>query len=288
MAEETGADFVSERVAPLFVSDNCTVTWGDRPTFPTGAELEIGDGSGHGFSLSWLLFRPGDDGVQVLSIRYKQERKQYRSTWPPDLAPVTVYSARMGMEAYSILQRDLSQVAASQPQLREGVGFTKSTNNFWVFARLALGALSCMELHWAGYWSTREEWQFITPRAAVTLAREAVAGLDFTDHPLTSVERAWASAKFIRDWAILQRMKFTWWVRERYLIMIGVVGDASVLPLLREVINEPPENPSDRNRYFAINAVTRLLGKDVRDKPVEEMDVEKTRTKVLELFQDVK
>ena len=40
--------------------------------------------------------------------------------------------------------------------------------------------------------------------------------------------------------------------------------------------------------YYAINAVTRLTKTDVREKPVEEMDIEKTRFKVLELLKEKK
>jgi hypothetical protein len=38
---------------------------------------------------------------------------------------------------------------------------------------------------------------------------------------------------------------------------------------------------SDHAAYFAINSVRRLTGKDVRNQPVEEMDVGKTRQRVL-------
>jgi hypothetical protein len=48
-------------------------------------------------------------------------------------------------------------------------------------------------------------------------------------------------------------------------------------------------SPSDdRCIYLAINAVTRLTGIDVRDRPVEEMDIENTRKKILELIDDKK
>jgi hypothetical protein len=42
------------------------------------------------------------------------------------------------------------------------------------------------------------------------------------------------------------------------------------------------------NRYYAINAVSRLMKTDVRDKPVEEMDIEKSRLKTLELLLKMK
>ena len=47
-------------------------------------------------------------------------------------------------------------------------------------------------------------------------------------------------------------------------------------------------DPKKRPAYYAINAITRILKKDVREKPVEEMDIEKTRKKVLELLKDIK
>jgi len=131
---------------------------------------------------------------------------------------------------------------------------------------------------------------FAKPRAAVRLAWEAVKGLDIKDHTLTDGERAWASAKFARDWKKFKGLEFHWWVRERYIETVGVVGDKAALPVLRDILAaDPPWGASDgRCVYYAINAVTRLTKKDVRDKPVEEMDIEKTRQKVLDLIKDKK
>jgi hypothetical protein len=135
---------------------------------------------------------------------------------------------------------------------------------------------------------------YARPQAATILAREAIKGLDFKDHALTEADRAWASAKFGRDWKTIKDADFHWWVRERYIVTIGIVGDATALPTLRDILAaEPPKEKSqrasdDRIVYHAINAVTRLTKKDVRDKPVEEMDLEKSRRAVLELLRDKK
>jgi NADPH-dependent ferric siderophore reductase len=88
-----------------------------------------------------------------------------------------------------------------------------------------------------------------------------------------------------------------WWVRERYTMVIGVIGDETALTALREILTRAPaerhkydspeidmSDSQDRFVYLAINAITRLTKKDVRPKPVEEMDVEATRRKVLELL----
>lgn len=65
---------------------------------------------------------------------------------------------------------------------------------------------------------------------------------------------------------------------------IGVVGDPTALPTLGDILGG---DPKDSCVYHAINAVTRLMKKDVREKPVEEMDVEKTHRKVLDLLRDI-
>src|SRR5262249_47829139 len=83
-------------------------------------------------------------------------------------------------------------------------------------------------------------------------------------HRLTNGERAWASAKFARDWTRIKELGDHWWVRECYIQTIGVVGDAAALSVLREILaTDPPKGkPRDasdaRCVYYAINAVTRL------------------------------
>ena len=73
-----------------------------------------------------------------------------------------------------------------------------------------------------------------------------------------------------------------------------MVGDEAVLPLLREVLateplqGKPRESSDGRRVYYAINAVTALMKKDVRDRPVEEMDIETVRLKVLDLIKEKK
>ena len=99
-------------------------------------------------------------------------------------------------------------------------------------------------------------------------------------------------SKFARDRKDFEGLEFHWWVQERYIETIGVVGDKSAFPVLREILatDPPKEKPRDasdgRCVYLAINAVTRLTKKDVRDKPVADMDIEKTRQKVLDLIKE--
>jgi hypothetical protein len=285
VASAFGTRLGAEQVQDRFRSDNYTVTWGTVAAFDADAELEIGRGSGHGFTLGWLRFRPEKGRVDVLSIQLHENSHSYRSKWPPDRAPVVVKRAQMKSDTYVALLRDLAVVDSAKLRPVERNSITGSTNDFWVCARLVAGNKTLVDLDWAGYRSSRSEADFAKPQAAVALGHAAVKGLDFKEHALTDEERAWASAKFASDWKKIKNLEFHWWVRERYIIMIGVVGDTSALPALGDAMQG---DPKDRCVYHAINAVTRLTKKDVRDKPVEEMDVEKTRRRVLNMLRDRK
>ena len=272
-----------ERARRQLSSDSYTVTWGAASAFDSSAESEIGDGNGHGGTLNWTRFRPVKNGVEVLSIRFDEGWEPYDSKWPPDRAPVTVKRAIMKPEAYAALLRDLAVVNAATLKPVQQKSLRNSSNDFWVSARVTTNKKTLVDLDWAGYESTSEEVNFAKPLAATTLAAEATRGLDFKDHMLNREERRWAATKFVRDWKAHKDSKPHWWVRSRSIITIGVVGDATVFPTLREILGGDPKGHSV---YHAINAVTRLTKTDVRDKPVEGMDVEKVRKKVLDLIKD--
>jgi hypothetical protein len=273
------------RIRECFKSDNYTVTWGTARAFDSDAELETGVGNGHGFTLGWMRFVPGTECVDVLSVQLIEGWQPYQSKWPPDRAPVTVKHAQMKPEAYATLLRDLAVVESAELKPIQRNGFSSSSNDFWVNARLTEKGKTLVDLNWAGYGGATAQLQFAKPQAGVALATEAVKGLGFKEHTLTEEERNWASTKFARDWKRFKDLESHWWVRERYIITIGVVGDATALPMLRDILESEPK---DRCAYYAINAVTRLMKTDLRDKPVEEMDVEETRRKVLGLLRDGK
>src|SRR5687767_6425201 len=89
-----------ERIRKRFESDNYTVTWGDVAIYDANAELEIGDGNGHGGTLGLLWFQSDSDAVHVLSIGLDEGRELIHSTWPRDRVAVEVKRARMKKENY--------------------------------------------------------------------------------------------------------------------------------------------------------------------------------------------
>jgi hypothetical protein len=279
-----------ERAKKQLQNDNYFVTWGRPAAYKADAVLEIGDGGGHVGTLGWLRFQPEKEHVEVLSIQFAEGRDPYESKWPPDRAPVTVKRARLGSNVYVALLRDLAVVDSAKLTPVQRNASTRSSHNFWVYARLTTCTETLLEMNWAGYENSDSEVLFAKGRAAVRLARESMRPLDFKDHVLTDDERGWASAKFVRDWLTFKELESHWWVRERYIQLIGVVGDKTAFPVLREILAADP--PKDKPRgasdgrcvFYAINAVTRLTKKDVRDKPVEQMNIEKMRPKVLDLL----
>ena len=172
-----GAEPDTARIKDRFKSDNYTIAWKAPRKFDTGAELEIGDGFGHGFTLGWLRFRPEKDRVAVLSLKLDEGWHTYKSKWPPDRAPVTVKIARMEPDAYTALLHDLAFVVAAELHPVERDSITVSSEDFWVFARgLATKKETLFNLDWAGYRGDRDEADFAKPETAVALARAAVKG----------------------------------------------------------------------------------------------------------------
>ena len=285
-ASTFGAEPVPDRILSHFTSDNYTVTWATAATWEPNADLEIGEGWGHGGALCWMRFHPRQGEVEILSVELGKGWQAYESKRPLDNGSVAVKHAQMKCDAYAALLRDLAVVGSAELKpipIKAGKGerIRLSTLDFWVFARLTASGKTLFDLDWAGYEGDLHEAEYARPQAAVGLVREAVEGLDFTDHALTEEERAWASLKFARDWNKTQNWLSYWWVRERYLVMIGVVGDRAALSTLRGILEG---STYERCLRYAINAVTRLTKKDVRDITAGRMNMENTRRKVLDLL----
>jgi WD40 repeat protein len=284
----------ADPVKRYFGSANYWVTWGTPVAVPVAAELEVGGGGGHGGTLGWLRFRPAGRHVEVLSVRLGDAPETPAKDGDAGRSPVTVRRAEMMADAYAALVGRLAVVAAARVRAAEEIMGGFGTADFWAQARLTAGDKVLLDLDWAGYPSDVDEADSARPSAATAIVAESVAGLDFRDHTPTAEERAWASGKFARDWTRFKDAKYYWWVRERYIYVIGVVGDKSALPTLREILarDPPPGKPRDpsdaRCVYQAINAATQLTGTDVRPKPFQESDVEATRRKVLDLLRDRK
>lgn len=273
-------------VQELLESPAYKVTWNEPDTLDSQTILEVGTGSGHGLSMHWLRFQPGEVHVEVLSITYQEERTPYQSKWPPDNVPIKVKRAVITKAAYATLLTKISWLKAAKLVPNKSEPETRSSNDFWVSVHATWKTVPVLDQDWAGYNSSTDEPLFAVPRAIGVLAAKAIKSANSKPYELTAADRTWASARFNRDWKRFATKDDHWWVRERYLVTIGVVGDATVLPTLTKLLQAPIPKGSSESRciYHAINAATRLIKKDVRPKPVENMNLDQAKSKVLELL----
>lgn len=276
LAEPVLAGDEMRRVRPLLKGGSFTVTWEKPGRYDEGAELEIGFGAGHGGSQHWMRFVPGRDGIEVLEIAFG-----LREAVPAGSLVVT--RGRMTSAAYRTLLGDIARVRSARLEPVRGELWTAFAD-FWVQVRLT-DPVPGIDWDWAGYHGSLGEIKYAKPKAVVALVRDAVEGIAFKPHALTDADRAWASAKFARDWERTESKDFYWWVHERALIMIGLAGDASALPTLNRVLDS---NRKDRYRFDARHATRKLLLHAPRVRYLHETEVEWERREFRAVIEELK
>jgi hypothetical protein len=199
------ADVDTDRLQRYLDGEYYKVTWRAAPIFDSTATLEIGEGYGHGGIHYWKRFVPSKEHVDVLCVEVDWGNVTFRSKWPPDKASATVKSARMKSEAYVCLLRDLALIHATKlkafdPSRPGHIVSYFSSNDLWVNVTLDARKKQLIDLDWAGYECSLEEMKFAKPKAAIACVRDAISRITFKEHTLTERDKAWASAKFIRNW----------------------------------------------------------------------------------------
>lgn len=269
-----------ERAAAHLKPRDLAVEWGAAGIWEAAAESEFGGGSGHGSTLRWIRMRPVKEGVEVLSIELEGNRKSYSTPQPPDEPAVKVKRGTAASASYGVLLRLLATIDAAKLAKRPDKRgtFWSSSSDFWVSVRVRSGDRAIAEGQYAGYRGSSGEPTYAKPSAALSAVNEWIGSVEMKDQEPTADERAWVSAKFARDWGTFTEHDF-WWVRERYLQLLGRAGDTASYAALRKVI----EGGEKRELYYAINAAARLLGKDA-GASAEDADLEPARKRVLELL----
>ncbi|MGL6096854.1 MAG: hypothetical protein ACRC7O_13790 [Fimbriiglobus sp.] len=219
------ADPDPAQLEKFFDAKNVRVAWKAVPAPDPSSTLEISDGAGHG-DFRWLRFRPGKAGVEVLSI---ESPSLLRATGEKSL-PVTVRRAVLKPQVYAALLHYIATVDAADVQkIPRNEGFFSSAD-IWCHARMADKDKVLVDLEWTGYIASEDVAHYARPQATVTLARLAIGKLKFEKYELTAADRDWASEKVARDCKRFAGEKSTWWVEERSLALVAVVGNGKDLP----------------------------------------------------------
>lgn len=256
----------------------------------------------------------GQDGVEVLSVEYCGWKKEKDAKE----APVEIRSAHINTVEYEALLRALAVVDSATLKEVEQNDRLSTWHHFLWQARVTANKKTLLDLNWCGAPGSKEQLQCAKPQAAVRL----VQGMkfDFKDHALTADDRAWVSAKFQRQWewfraydffAVLvdriggaldeewvrrDSLPYGWWVRDRVLAIGAEVGAPAAVRVLRDILESEPKDPHDADSIDekvlewdeALEAVSRLAKKDVREKMLGLVDYDASRKKALELLKDVK
>lgn len=271
-----------------FKSKDYSVSWGKAPFYPTDSMLEIGDGSGHGGSLRWTRFVPNKQSVDVIVVSLDEEWHVQKTRWPFDDISVEVRTGKLSRVAFRSLLNKVALAASAKlkPIFRDSIW--GSSGDFWVSTRIFSTKGLAIDYDWAGYSGSMDAYKYAKPSVMVDLAKAAIKDVKFADHVLTTNERTWSSQRFINDWKRYVRQPFYWWVGERYIMLIGFIGDKTAIPALVSIMDlySRPDrpDPEKRNSYYAVNALTRIIGEDVRDKPVEQMDLDTSRMNMNKLL----
>lgn len=261
------------------------VEWKDPAVLEPSRELVLGSGSGHGSMLTWQRLRPKDDGVEILSIEFRGNRKPYQTKWGPDAGQAVLQRSSLAKDDYAALLAVIGMIRAASIVEVSTNHFFSTSGDFYVFVQAPEPRDRGYLAEYAGYQGTSGERRYAKPTAIERCVRDVLKKVEWTRGEPTAEDRAWVGRKFVDDWTRINQIeeKGYWWVQESALQLVGLAGDASALPVLTEIIRDGKAD--DRKTYYAINAATRLCGTDVRDKPVETMDIDATRAKLLPLLE---
>lgn len=284
-SRDLAARIVADRAAG-YLKDGSTheARWRDPAGWKHPVLLEAGTGSGHGSTLSWYRFRPGGESVEVVQVGYSGSRTPYETPWPPDEAPVTARAGTMSLQDYALLLRVLQVLAAAEIVEKSSRSYSFSTADFYSQFSVSGPDRILHQDEYAGYRSSSDAPHYARVRAATDLIEDALKAVVLAELPADRIDRVWVTDRFLRDWDRLSRNKSScWWVQERLLVIVGRLGDGRSLPRLAAIIRDG--DAKDRKVYYAINAATRLLGRDVRTHPPEEMKIDANCDRLLPLLE---
>ena len=276
---------IQNRASTLLTDPLLTAEWTAPPPWNPKASLVVMTGSGHGGTLTLYRITPaGTGGCVILRIAFNEGRQSYSTRYPPAQVPVTVQTAALSADTFAAYTSFVSRVEAATLTALHSDQWTHSSSDFCALVSVEADGKALFKEAFVGYPSS----QRLPFAKALTLSRgttELLQGAEFADHTLTESERSWASS-FITGWHYPDG--HDWWVRERLLMMSGVVGDTSCLPMLQKTIESTSDQASEsRQVYRAINAIANLTGKDVREKPLEDMDLEANRVRTLKMLSEL-
>ncbi|MHC4847944.1 MAG: hypothetical protein ACYTEG_05750 [Planctomycetota bacterium] len=255
-----------------YVPEGYQVVLGPAPDAePTLVSLQWESGSGHGFTLTRYRARWSDAGLQVRKMRY------FRNVRTDKKQGVITESTLIPRRRAEVVLRVVLAATALELEKLEGLHtMSGSTADFHAMLRIDSDR-RIFSKQFTGYRGSSKAPRYVALRVCNSLLNEALATCKWRAEAPTEGDLA----------DLAQRMSTlaaeSWWVRERLILMAGMIGDKRCLPALEAQIRRALGLTSRAHRY-AINAYARISGVDFRPKDFESEPVRPTRAKYLAFF----
>jgi hypothetical protein len=154
------------------------------------------------------------------------------------------------------------------------------SDDFHSRVRLTEGVRVVVDESYTGCPGSAHEKEYVRADVASVVLATALKGAVWTERPAGEEDRAFLldrTGRFGQD---------AEWVREQLLIFVNMMGDRRFEPFLRKVIEMPPgDEKKERMRHaYAFEAYARILGVDLRTRPMEKMDIAAVREAYLRHF----
>ena len=258
------------------------IEWGQPKTLSAAGRLELISASTYGPNISVTRFQPRENEVEVFKVSVSLKDISHQSKWPDDIAPVEAKRGLMKPNDYKKLLHDIARIESAKLTLKDKPFGSPGYYEEWIQVEFFTERKPSISMFWFGDGNFDGTGRRTKTLGANLVCGRAIENVEFSDAELTDNDRAWASKMFTRQW----RRVDMWSSREEkfeeaLIVLIGAIGDNEALSKLGRVIRHYDE---PKLVYHAINAVTRITGKDLRTKPVEEMDLEANKEQILDLI----
>ncbi|MBI4243816.1 MAG: hypothetical protein HY606_06970 [Planctomycetes bacterium] len=277
--------------------------------FPNDSTIEIGSGAGHSNLLRWYKFEPDGDTIKILSILFTYNPKIKGNKFPPDEVSIKCTQGIISLSKYCEFKQLIAFIQSAKivksiktekhidpvtGKVKMGATTWTTSANFWSNIQvLNKDGNEILSDNFSGYEGSRTEPEYAKSNACIKAANDFLRDIKLIECNLKDKDKIWATSKFKRDYTKFLLGKDYWWIFQRYILMSGIACNIQILPMLKTILlqcenNDPAVSKmKDNISYYAINATTRLTGKDVRIPPIENMDIPVVRKLVLDQLEEL-
>jgi hypothetical protein len=248
-------EFADEKSAKLVVDFGCDAAARDA------SEIVFESGSGHGGTLELVRFRSEAGGrVTIRRLGWSHYAKPQRLTIERAETTRANFDGMLAKSRVALVARPhVVRLMARDGSIGLGV-VSMSSVDFHLLLRIEDEQGRITESRFTGYASSGEKERFVPLRVATEPVTKLLEALSFLSDTATAEDRAFVTTRFLATMTTSP----AWWIRERYVALVGELGTVDAVPALVALVSQKGDAGSDRTREGAIDAIARITGFDAR------------------------